>query len=101
MRKIRSPFKLQVTPAYRSFEVKGGSNVVTMAVRSARAAGIKPKVRPTGGGSDANIFNSMGLRSIILGVGADKVHTNKENLKIDQMVRGCGFVLELIKESLK
>lgn len=91
----------KVTPAYRSFEVKGGSNVVTMAVRSARAAGIKPKVRPTGGGSDANIFNSMGLRSIILGVGADKVHTNKENLKIDQMVRGCGFVLELIKESLK
>ena len=99
-KKYGARLEFTVTPAYRSFELSAGSKAVQNAVSAAKAAGIKPIVKATGGGSDANIFNAMGLPSIILGVGADNVHTNKENVKIAQMVKGCEFVLQLIRKSI-
>jgi tripeptide aminopeptidase len=56
-------------------------------------------LKRTGGGSDANIFNAAGIPTVIMGVGADRVHTTSERIAIEDMVKGAGIVLDLIKES--
>jgi tripeptide aminopeptidase len=73
---------------------------VTIAKRAAGKIGLKPKVKATGGGSDANIFSSFGLPCLIIGVGADSVHTKKENIAVNDIVAGANFIINIIKESL-
>jgi tripeptide aminopeptidase len=60
---------------------------------------IKPVMKLTGGGSDANIFNEMGLDTLIVGVGAQKVHTTNERIAVEDLFLGARYLLEIIKEA--
>ena len=91
----------EVKQAYRAFEVPALHKAMIIARSAAEGVGIKPKVKATGGGSDANIFRSFGLPCLIIGVGADRVHTKKERIAVKDMVKGAEFVLEIIKESVR
>jgi tripeptide aminopeptidase len=86
----------RVTPSYRAFEVPVTHEALALLKRAAKNIKLNLKVRATGGGSDANIFSSFGLPCLIIGVGADSVHTKKENVSIDDMVKGAELVLNVI-----
>jgi len=98
-KKFGARLEMKRTSAYRSFFVSGRDPLLKLAVKSARLAGIKPRVVATGGGSDANIFNAMGIPTIIIGTGADRVHTTKERVSVRQMVQSVRFVIEIIREA--
>lgn len=95
-RRYKARIKLRVSPAYRAFKIREGHPSIALAVSAARALKIKPVVKRTGGGSDANIFNVFGLPTIILGVGADRVHTKQERQSIVQMEQSARMVLAII-----
>jgi len=99
-KKRGAKLKIRISRAYNAFMVPGSSLAMDIARRSLRSTGIRPKVKATGGGSDANIFNGLGIPSIILGAGADNVHTVRENVKLDDMEKGCEIAVNLIKESV-
>lgn len=86
----------RITPAYRAFEVPVKHEALTLLKIAAKKIKLNLKVRPTGGGSDANIFASFGLPCLIIGVGGDSVHTKKENVSIDGMAKGAELVLNVI-----
>lgn len=94
-RRSGAQIKVRIERAYQAFEVKINSEPVRLAAGVIRDHVIKK----TGGGSDANIFNERGVPSIILGVGADKVHTTKENLPIGDFVQGTENILSIIREA--
>ena len=94
--KHRARLKLKVERMYKSFEVDRSSKVVSLVMRGMRTAGIKPVIKQTGGGSDANIFNEWGIPTVILGVGADRVHTQKERIKVNDLVKGTEMILNVI-----
>ncbi|MFA4844449.1 MAG: M20/M25/M40 family metallo-hydrolase [Candidatus Margulisiibacteriota bacterium] len=95
-RKYRARLKLKVERIYRSFELSPSSQVMRVVLAGMRAAGVLPIIKPTGGGSDANVFNERGLPTVILGVGAHNVHTTREQIKISDLVRGTEMVLKII-----
>jgi tripeptide aminopeptidase len=99
--KYGAKLHFRVTPAYRAFEIPAGHKSMSLARQAAKNIGLRIKVKATGGGSDANIFASMGLPCLILGVGADNVHTKKENISVDEMRTGAELVWNIIKESVK
>ncbi len=96
-RRSGAQVRIRIERAYKAFEVKKTSEPVRLAAGVLKAAGIKYVIKKTGGGSDANIFNERGVPSIILGVGADKVHTTKENLPVADFVRGTQNILDMVK----
>ena len=98
--KYGAKLAFHVTPSYRAFEISVKHPVMLLAKRAAHDIGIKPRILATGGGSDANIFSSLGLPCLIIGVGADNVHTNKENIAVNEMEKGAQLVLNIIKESV-
>lgn len=98
--KYGAKLNCKVTHSYRAFEVPGDHDALVIAKRAAMDIGLKPTVQATGGGSDANIFASFGLPCLIIGVGADSVHTKKENIAVNDIVAGANFMLNIIKESL-
>ena len=93
----KAKLELKVKTVYNSFEIKKLARVVKLAVAALEKSGVKPVVRQTGGGSDANIFNAAGTPTIIMGLGADHVHTDAERLKIKDLVKGTAVVLALLK----
>lgn len=98
-RKRKAFMRLKVEPVYQSFKIDESSKIMKLAKNAAKSAGITVRTSMTGGGSDANIFNEMGIPSLILGVGNHNVHTSKECVAISDLVNGTELILGLIKEA--
>lgn len=72
--------------------------VVQLAQKAIRAIGATPKTFHSGGGSDANIFNGLGIPTVNLAVGYEYIHTTKEQIKADDILKLTSLVVELIKQ---
>jgi tripeptide aminopeptidase len=55
------------------------------------------KAKISGGGSDANIFFEKGLPLGILGTGMREVHTVREFVRLEDMVRAVQLLVEIIR----
>ena len=53
----------------------------------------------TGGCSDANFLCGMGLPSVLLATGMDKIHTTEERLALDDLNNAARWVLGIITEA--
>ncbi len=71
--------------------------VVALAQKAAANLEQKMETKMTGGGADANIFFGKGILTGVLGTGMQDVHTVRENIKVDDMVRTAELLLEIIK----
>ncbi len=59
--------------------------------------GLKPKFLPSGGGTDANIFNNKGFNLFPIGFGAYNTHTTSEYLILSEMEKTLIFCINLLK----
>jgi tripeptide aminopeptidase len=71
--------------------------VVTLARRAAENLGRKMKTKTSGGGADANIFFEKGIMTGVLGTGMRDMHTVRESVSLDDMVRTTELLLEIIR----
>jgi tripeptide aminopeptidase len=58
--------------------------------------GIEPMPRPTGGGSDANVFNEHGIETVIICTGSHDVHTTEEHVDVRDVHRACHWLTRII-----
>jgi tripeptide aminopeptidase len=72
--------------------------IVQLASKALRAAGCTPRTFPSGGGSDANVFNGLGIPTVNLAVGYKEIHTTKENIAISDLVKTAEVVLAIVNE---
>lgn len=77
---------VSTTVEYYGYAISRDSYVVELAEKALAMSGKEAVYRSTMGGSDANVFNSMGLESIVLGMGAKDVHSTAESLPISELV---------------
>ncbi|HBD64484.1 MAG TPA: peptidase M20, partial [Clostridiales bacterium] len=63
--------------------------------------GIPVEKVPSGGGSDANIYNLNGIKALNIGVGIDLAHTIDERLNISDFVNASEVVLKLMTSTEK
>jgi tripeptide aminopeptidase len=92
--------ELVVVPSYPAYKLAEDAEPVQRAVRAARQIGVPVRFKPTGGGSDANIFNSRGIPSVVLSCGYEKVHTTGERIPLAQLVLLTEWVLAIIDGGL-
>ncbi|MEA3414769.1 MAG: M20/M25/M40 family metallo-hydrolase [Thermodesulfobacteriota bacterium] len=71
--------------------------VVLLAKKAAANLGTKMNARTTGGGSDANIFFEKGIITGVLGTGMHDIHTVRESIRLDDMVKTAELLLEIIR----
>jgi tripeptide aminopeptidase len=70
---------------YSGFRVPEDDAQLAKVVSACRDAGITPYVQSTGGGSDANVLATKGIRSLVLGCGMTDVHSTREKLAVADM----------------
>lgn len=83
---------IESTRAYDAYRINDNDPHVAAIKAAFEANGVEPKTQPTGGGSDANIFNGKGLKTVNLSTGMAKVHTTEEYIKITDMVAITEFM---------
>lgn len=81
---------------YPAFNVSEDDEIITILKKASAKTGIPLKLVPTGGGSDTNIINSKGIKAVDVSVGMDKVHSQKEQISIKDMIKSVEFLVAII-----
>lgn len=71
--------------------------VVTLVRKAAANLGRPMTTKSTGGGADANIFFEKGIVMGVLGTGMRDMHTVRESVRLDDMVKTVELLLEIIR----
>lgn len=82
---------------YSGFRWAENDPVVRLAVLAAQKIGITPVFEDGGGGSDANVYNSKGVPSVLLGVGYYGPHSPSESINMTELSRAADIVTALIE----
>ncbi len=88
--------EIDVDRSYSAFQLGEEDDIVRRAVAAAKTLGLTPALVPSGGGSDANIFNAGGIVTINISTGMDKVHTTEERITVADMVKSAEFLLAIL-----
>ena len=71
------------------------------AVAAARAAGLEPRLRRSGGGADANVLCARGVRAVTLGIGMTAFHSVDEHIAVADLEGSARLVEALIAEGAR
>ncbi len=96
-RRHKATVEIDVDRSYSTFKLSEEDDIVRRAVAAAKTLGLTPALVPSGGGSDANIFNAGGIATINISTGMDKVHTTEECIAVDDLVKCAGFLLSILR----
>ena len=83
--------------AYSAYELGMDDQVLTIGMAAAERIGLEPLLRVTGGGADANIFNTNGFPTTVLGCGMMNIHRHDEYVLISDMVKSTQLVVSIVE----
>jgi len=86
---------------YASYMHDDSAPIVQLTARALSTLGLTARTFHSGGGSDANIFNGMGIPTVNLAVGYHEIHTTKEHIAISDLVKTAELLVALVKEAAK
>ncbi len=75
--------------------------LVSQILSASEDLGLKLSLDAAGGGSDANIFQSYGIESVIMGMGMEHPHTTNESLSVTNLETAAGLTLRLYQRAFK
>ncbi|MBN2248361.1 MAG: M20/M25/M40 family metallo-hydrolase [Coriobacteriia bacterium] len=81
--------------AYNGFTVPVDSSEVRSVMRACEAIGVAAHTYTTGGGSDANVFATHGIPTLVLGTGMTSVHSTDETLEVVELERLADLLVAL------
>ncbi len=87
----------EIISDYPRMAVAADAAIVKLAQQAAINLKRTLEVRDGGGGSDANILNSYGIETVILGTGMCKVHSVDESVSVADMARVAELLVEIIR----
>lgn len=80
---------------YEAFRLEDDSEPVCRAQAAVRALGLRPTLRITNGGLDANELVRHGIRTVTLGAGQHNAHSLDEYVDTKEFFAGCELILRL------
>jgi len=87
-----------VRRAYDAYNLHENTPIVALVGRHMRALGIEPLLVPTGGGSDANVFNAKGIQTVQVSTGMADPHTCHEHVALADMASAARIVLACVRD---
>jgi tripeptide aminopeptidase len=81
---------------YPAFSISEDDEIITILKEASSKTRIQLRLVSTRGGSDTNIINAKGIKAVDVSVGMDKVHSQKEQISIDDMIKAVEFLIAII-----
>ncbi|HAJ33295.1 MAG TPA: peptidase M20 [Candidatus Atribacteria bacterium] len=93
---FKAKAEVKINREYYCYNLSTDDQVVKIAIKAAKDMGLEPLLYPSGGGSDANVFNKKGFLSVNLAIGMEKVHTVDEYILVENLRNTVEYVLSII-----
>jgi tripeptide aminopeptidase len=87
--------------AYDGYELAMDDPTLLMVEEAAKAVDLDFVLRVTGGGADANVFNSFGVPTTVLACGMQNIHTHQEFVLISDMIKSAELVVAISEVAAK
>lgn len=91
----------EVSPDYGPYEIPQDAPAIEVASRAAKKLGFPLELEESGGGSDANHFNTYGVPTVVLGVGMTNCHTKEEYIEEKDLYDAAEWALAIVLEAAK
>lgn len=95
-REFKAKAEVKINKEYYCYNLSTDDQVIKIAMKAAKDMGLQPELHPSGGGSDANVFNKKGFPSVDLAIGMEKVHTVDEYILVKNLKKTAEYVLSII-----
>ena len=89
--------EVSIEKDFPSTDIPEDHHVVALAMQAGKNLGRKIVCKTSGGGADANIFFETGIIAGVLGTGMRDMHTVREHVQLDDMVKATELLIEIIK----
>ncbi len=89
--------ELNVSEDFPRTDVPEDHELVLLVKNAATNLGREMRTKATGGGADSNIFFGRGIMTGVLGTGMQDVHTVRESIRLDDMVKTAELLMEIIR----
>lgn len=93
----KAKIELKMIREFDPYLFEENHQVIQMAKKTLAQIGLKPKLEPTGGGMDVNIFHNHGLEVVCFGAGDYEAHTTREYVLISEMLATAQFCEAIVK----
>lgn len=93
--------EVEWSAAYEGFSVDEESAEVALVKSACADIGVSPHCYTTGGGSDANIFASHNIPTLVLGSGMTNVHSIDEEVEVVQIERLADLLLACVRRAVE
>jgi len=93
---FKAKAEVKINKEYYCYNLSTDDQVIKIAMKAAKDMGLQPELHPSGGGSDANVFNKKGFPSVDLAIGMEKVHTVDEYILVKNLKKTAEYVLSII-----
>ncbi len=93
---FKAKAEVKINREYSCYNLSSDDQVVKISMKAAKDMGLQPELCPSGGGSDANVFNKKGFPSVVLAIGMEKVHTVDEYILVKNLKNTAEYVLSII-----
>ncbi len=90
---------IETAREYDAYCLDESEPVVSVVRDACSRAGLTADLVATGGGSDGNNFNRLGLPSVVLGIGMTDVHTTAESIRISDLENSARLALAIIESA--
>lgn len=85
---------------YPGFSIGDDEEVVQVAMKAIRSVGREPNIMTSGGGSDGNVFNGMGVPTVTLSVGYEEIHTKNERMPVKELEVLTELLIEIVGQAI-
>jgi tripeptide aminopeptidase len=89
--------EVRVTRAYNRYEFGKNDRLVQRVAKAIKHVGRAPRYEMTLGGSDANIWNAKGIKTVVVSVGYEQIHTTSEYMPVSELVCAAELVETLAR----
>jgi len=93
---FKAKAEVKINREYSCYNLSSDDQVLKISMKAAKDMGLQPELCPSGGGSDANVFNKEGFPSVVLAIGMEKVHTVDEYILTKNLKNAAEYVLSII-----
>jgi len=94
--KHKAEGKVTTELLYRSYEIPEEDGFVQEIIKAGESANIEMFTRDSKGGSDANVFNGHGIKTVNLVIGTQNAHTMDEYIAIESLIDCSKIIYNLL-----
>ena len=86
---------------YQGYRLADDSPPVRISLAALRTLGLDPYVGSMGGGTDGNHLVAKGVPCAVLGVGYREIHSTREHVAVDDLVRTAQLMVAVVEEAAR